>query len=116
MAAQRVIETGPRKAADGAIQIEHAHHHTRALSLDNFTLHWIPAVRGREGELQRPGRREREILRAILIAESVARYHHGLVPMGNDARHVAADDGLAKNGAVQDVANGAVRAPPHLLQ
>ena len=40
----------------------------------------------------------------------------GCVQPGHEARHVAADDGLAEDDAAEDVADGAVGALPHLLE
>ena len=51
-----------------------------------------------------------EVLRAVLIAEAVAGDDHRLVPVRHEARHVLADDRLAEDRAVEDVADGAVRA------
>ena len=57
-----------------------------------------------------------EVGRAILVAIGVAADDDRLGPAGNEARHVPADDRLAENDAAEDVADGAVRALPHLLQ
>ena len=46
----------------------------------------------------------------------MAPHDDGLGPAGDKARHVAADDRLAEDDAAKDVADGAVRAFPHLLQ
>src|SRR5207247_6335693 len=52
----------------------------------------------------------------ILVAESVTRDDHRLIPVSHDARHVFADNGLPENRAVENIADGTVRAAPHLLQ
>jgi hypothetical protein len=57
-----------------------------------------------------------KILGAVLVAESVTRDHHRLVPVRHDARDVAADNRLAEDRAVEDVADRAVWRPPHLPQ
>ncbi len=41
---------------------------------------------------------------------------NGLRPAGHQAGHVAADDRLPKDRATDDIADGAVRRLPHLLQ
>jgi hypothetical protein len=40
----------------------------------------------------------------------------GLAPARDETGHVLADDGLAEDGAAQDVTDGAVGRLPHLLQ
>ena len=40
----------------------------------------------------------------------------GLFPAGNKQGHIVADDGLSEDGAVEDVADGAIGRLPHLLQ
>ena len=76
----------------------------------------LAAAVGRPADRDRAGAREREILRAVLIAETVASDDDRLVPVRHEARHVLADDRLAEDRAVEDVADGPVRGLPHLLQ
>lgn len=40
----------------------------------------------------------------------------GLHPAGDQARDVFADDGFSEHGPAQDVPDGSVGRPPHLLQ
>ena len=47
---------------------------------------------------------------------SVAANHDGLGPPWNQTGNVRADDGLTKNHAAQNVADGSVGGAPHLLQ
>ena len=42
--------------------------------------------------------------------------NYRLAPMVHHARDILADDGLAEDGAIQDIADGAVGALPHLLE
>jgi len=46
----------------------------------------------------------------------VAADSNGLLPAGDAERYVLAQDGLAEDGAVEDVADGAVGRLPHLLE
>ena len=46
----------------------------------------------------------------------MAANHNGLFPAWHEAWDVGHDNGLAKNGAVEEVANGAVGRAPHALQ
>src|SRR5437879_4444658 len=73
-------------------------------------LRWPEAGWGRAGAV------ELDLGGPILVAESVTRDDHRLIPVSHDARHVLADDGLAENRAVENVADGPVGAAPHLLQ
>src|SRR5207253_2511429 len=84
--------------------------------LDHFSLDRIAAAIRFPADRDRAGAREVKVLRAILVAEAVARDNDRLVPVRDDARHVAADDRLTEDGAIEDVADGPVRRPPHLLQ
>ena len=59
---------------------------------------------------------ELEVGGAVLVAEGVTADDDRLGPAGNEARHVLADDRLAEDDAAKDVADGAVRRLPHLLQ
>ncbi len=47
---------------------------------------------------------------------SVPADHDGLLPGRDQPRNVVANDGLAEYGATEDVPDGAVGRPPHLLQ
>lgn len=51
-----------------------------------------------------------------LISVGVTTYDDGLLPTGDQARDVVADDGLSEDSAPQDVPDGAVGRLPHLLQ
>ena len=53
---------------------------------------------------------------AVDIAIGVAADDDRLIPMRHQARDILTDDRLPEDGAVEDVADGAVRAPPHLLE
>jgi hypothetical protein len=86
------------------------------LRLDDLAGDRLAAARRRPADRERAGARELEVLRAVLIAEPVTGDDHRLVPVRHEARHVPADDRLAEDRAVEDVADRAVRRPPHLLQ
>ena len=57
-----------------------------------------------------------EVGGAILVAVGVAADDDRLGPARHQARHVLADDRLAEDDAAEDVADGAVRRPPHFLE
>ena len=56
------------------------------------------------------------VLAAVLVAVSVTAHNDGLGPAGHKTRDVANDNGLTEDGSVEDVANSAVGALPHLLE
>src|SRR6185312_10553786 len=116
LAVERVVEAGAREAPDGLVEVVHRHGDARARRLEHFLLDGRAAPLGREDHLHRAGPVELDLGRAVLVAETVARDHDGLAPVRDDARHVLADDRLAEDGAVEDVADRPVRALPHLLQ
>jgi len=104
------------KQARANPSMEHPHCHAAALGLDHFPFDRFAAAIGRETDLQRARRREVKVLRAVLIAKTVAGDDDRFVPVRDDAGNVPADDRLAEDGAVENVADGAVRRPPHLFQ
>ena len=57
-----------------------------------------------------------EIVGAVLVPEGVAADNDRLRPAGYQSRHVVDHDRRPKDGAAQDVPNGAVRRQPHLLE
>ena len=61
-----------------------------------------------------PGKHE--VGGAVLVAEGVTADDDRLGPARHQPRHVLADDGLAEHDAAEDVADGAVRRLPHLLE
>src|SRR5216684_1013482 len=116
LALQAVVETGAREAADRLVQIEHRKADARTRSLEDLALDRYPAAVGLERELDRSRAVKLDLGGAILVPETVTGDDDREVPVGNDTRNVLADDGLAENRAVEDIADGAVGAPPHLLE
>lgn len=51
-----------------------------------------------------------------LVSMGVPAYDDGFGPAWHQARDVLTDDGLSEHRASQDVTDGAVGRPPHLLQ
>ena len=68
----------------------------------------------RDGELALAG--HAEVGGAVDVAIGVAADDDRLGPARHEPRHVAADDRLAEDDAAQNVADGAVRRLPHLLE
>ena len=54
-----------------------------------------------------------DVLGAILVAEGVTTYYDWVDPAWDQSWDARDDDGLAKDGAAQDVADGAVGGQPH---
>ena len=47
---------------------------------------------------------------------SVSAYDNGLLPSGDEERHIVADNGLSEDGTIEDVTDGSIGRLPHLLQ
>src|SRR6185436_5973065 len=97
---ERVGEAGAGKTLDRRIEVEHAHRDAAALGLPDFPRDRLATALRRPADRDGAGAREREILRAVLIAKTVSSDDHGLVPVRDEARHVLADDRLAEDRAV----------------
>lgn len=52
----------------------------------------------------------------VLISKGVSAYNDGLLPTRNQSRHILDDYGLSEDSAIEDIADGSIRALPHLLQ
>src|SRR4029077_10138041 len=74
------------------------------------------AVLADEFHRQRALAGEADVSGAILVAIGMAADDDRLGPARPQPRHVLADDRLAEDAAAEDVADGAVRRLPHLLQ
>src|SRR5690606_5105297 len=82
----------------------------------DLELHRLGAVRGRVGHRDRAGAGNLEVGGLVLVTVGVAADDHRLGPAGHQPRDVLDDDRLAEDDATEDVADRAVRAPPHLLE
>src|SRR5688500_14203867 len=78
--------------------------------LDDFAILADPF----DGQLALAG--DKEIGRLVLVAEGMAADHERVGPAGDDPRHILDDDRLTEYDAAEDVADGAVRRLPHLLE
>ena len=83
--------------------------------LVDFALDHL-AVLADELHRQRALAGELEVGGAVLVAEGMAADDDRLGPARHQPRHVLADDRLAEHHAAEDVADGAVRRLPHLLE
>ncbi|MNN18816.1 hypothetical protein D3C81_1320350 [compost metagenome] len=115
VAGQAVAERGVGEVTDRRVEVVHAHGHTSRRRLEHFVLDHC-AVFTDELDRQRALAWEQEVRGLVLVAKGVTADDDGLGPARNQTRHVLADDRLAENDAAQDVADGAVRRLPHLLQ
>src|SRR5216684_1455225 len=116
LALQAVVETGAREAADRLVQIEHRQADARARGLEHLALDRRSAARGLERELDRSRAVKLDLGGARMVPEAVTGDDDREIPVGNDTRNVLADDGLPENRPVENIADGAVWAPPHLLE
>src|SRR6185295_19618261 len=86
-----------------------------ALEVVDLARLGLAVLRG-EGDRELAGAAGPEISGAILVAEGMAADHDRLRPARHQPWHIAADDRLAKDRAVEDVADRPVGRLPHLLE
>ena len=115
IAAQTEGEAGAGELGDRVVEVVHAHGHAGRRELEHLMLDDFSVVAG-EGHHQLAGAGDEEVCSLVLVAEGVTADHDRLGPAGHQTRHVRADDRLTEDHAAQDVADGAVRRLPHLLQ
>ena len=109
----RILEAGPRKRGDGAVLVELALQHAGAVKLvDGLAVH--RAVGRREHKLRLARAGHAVLRRAVDIAKGVAGDGDGGLPGAHDRPDAAHHDRRAENRAVQNGADGAVGALPHL--
>ena len=84
--------------------------------MEDLELLRLGAVVRRELDRELSLAREAEVGSPVLVAERVASHDDGLVPARYEAGDVRDDDGLTEDDATEDVADGAIRGAPHLLE
>ena len=115
LAHQPVVQRGAGEIANRVVEVVHRHRNAPAGKFEHLSLdHLAVLAFEADGQTALPG--DYEIGRAVLIAIGVAADDNRLRPTGDETRHVLADDRLAEDDAAQNVADRAVRAPPHLLE
>ena len=112
---QAHVERGAGEIGDGIVEIVHRHRDAGARGLVDFAFDHL-AVLADEFHRQRALAGKLEVGGAVLVAEGVAADDDRLGPARHQPRHVLADDRLAEHHAAEDVADGAVRRLPHLLE
>ena len=116
-ARQAVVQAGAGEALDAGVEVVHRPStHAGALEVEVAELDRAAAVGRGEGHGHLAGAGDLHLDRAVDVAIGMAADDDRLRPVRHQARHVAADDRLAEDRAVEDVADRAVRAAPHLLQ
>ena len=113
---QAIVEARTRKATDGFVEVVHGQCNAGFRRFENFFFNRGTAVGGDEFHRQGTGTRKLKIGRAVLVAKTVTGHHHRLIPMAHQTRHVFTNDRLAENSAIENIADGPVRAFPHLLE
>ena len=113
---KRHIKATPRKARNGLVGVEHAHGNPIALKLVDLPSLGGGAVVGREGHGQLALALYGGVGSTVLIAKSVATNDNGLVPRCYQAGYILNYNGLPKHRSVENIADGAVGRPPHLLE
>ena len=117
VALEAVAEAGPGEVADRVVVVVHPHGDAAVGAVvGDLELHRLAAVVGGEGHRDGAGARHLEVGRLVLIAVGMTADDDRLRPTGDELGDVRADDRLAEHDAAEDVADRAVRRPPHLLQ
>mmetsp|Transcript_23346 Transcript_23346/g.41461 ORF Transcript_23346/g.41461 Transcript_23346/m.41461 type:complete len:385 (+) Transcript_23346:275-1429(+) len=111
-----VLEAGEGESTNGLLGVVHAHGDTGGVELIDLVLHGFRSISGGEGHLKLSRAGDTEIGGLVLVTKGVAANDDGLGPAGNEAGDVLANDRLTEDGAIENVAEGAVGALPHLLQ
>jgi hypothetical protein len=112
---ERVVEARAREGLDGGILVVDGLQNARALEVvDRFGE--LGAVRAPERQRRGAGAGHAVLGALVEVAVGVARDRDGLFPVRHIGVDAAREDGRAEHGAVQDRADGAVRALPHLLE
>src|SRR5262249_25335686 len=114
-ALERIIHRGAREIADRGVEIVHRHDDAAARRLEHFPLDQLALIAD-VLEAKRALGRKFKFGGTILVGVRVAPDDDRLRPARYQARHILADNGLAKDDAPQDVADGAVGAAPHLFE
>ena len=115
VARQAVAERGVGKITDRVVKVVHAHGDTRGREVEDIVVQFFAiGADPLHGQLAGPG--HQEVGGLVLVAKGVTADDDGLGPARNQTGHVLADDRLTEDHAAQDVADGAVRRLPHLLQ
>jgi len=56
------------------------------------------------------------VLTSVLVSKGVSTNNNRLHPTRHKSGNVGDNDGLSEHSAVEDISNGSVRRPPHLLE
>ena len=116
VARKTVVKACASEVNDGGIEVVLDLSDSVAGGVVDLKLHGLRAVFGSELYGQLSLALEEEVGSAVLVTESVTADDDRLVPAGNQSRDVRDDDRLAEDNATKDVADGAVRTAPHLLE
>ena len=114
--AERVVDAGPREAADGLLGVVHAHDHAGPLELVHSERDRSPPPAGVNTSSALPGAGHLVLDRLVDVAVGVPADDDRLFPAPHRRRDVLHDDRLAEDRAVEDRADRAVRALPCLLE
>jgi len=108
VAGESVLHARVGEAEDGLVSVVHAEHDTGALELVHVEVGGIRAVLGRESHGERSWHLGAEVSRFVLITEGVSTDNDGLGPARDKFGDVADNNGLAEDGATDDVPDGTV--------
>ena len=113
---ERVLEAAARKALDGGIEVVLTLHDAGAGEFVHQGAHLLAAVGRREDEFDATGAVDAHLGVLVDVAIGVTGERDGLLPAAHAGFDALDDDGGPKDGAVEQCADRAVGALPHLLE
>ncbi len=117
VALQAVGERCACEVLDGLVEVVHTHGHAALFRHgDDLKLLWLAAVSWLKGHGDLAWTWHLEVGGLVLVTVRVTADDDRLVPAWNEAWDVRDNDWLAEDNAAEDVADGAVRRNPHLLE
>lgn len=110
-----IAETGASKSLYGFVSVEHTHVYTSIEISDVLNGRCAAIFRGKS-DIDGTRLSDNVILTAVLITESVSSDNNWLSPAWNATGDVGDHNRFSEDSAIEDVSDGAVGAPPHLLE
>ena len=111
-----ILHASMSESIDGLVGVVHAHQDARSWEVEHFEISGLRSILRLEAHCELAGHLGAEICGSILISESVSTDDDGLGPARDQSRDVRDNDRLSEDGATNDVPDGSVGRPPHLLE
>mmetsp|Transcript_7745 Transcript_7745/g.15573 ORF Transcript_7745/g.15573 Transcript_7745/m.15573 type:complete len:234 (+) Transcript_7745:387-1088(+) len=111
-----ILEARVRKPFDGGLRIVHTQCHAWTFEIVDFHHLGRSPVCRCKGHFQLAWARSHKVCGPVLISKRMATDHDRLLPPTHQTRNIINHNRLAKHGPIQDIPNGSIGTPPHLLQ